>query len=117
MMLMKKTVNIGLIGFGTIGSGVVETFNRNLPLIEDKVDAKVVLKKIVDLDIVTDRGVQVDPDLLSTNVDDILEDPDMDIVIELIGGYQPALNFILKAIKNGKHVVTANKAHLARHWE
>ena len=117
MMLMKKTVNIGLIGFGTIGSGVVETFNRNLPLIEDKVDAKVVLKKIVDLDIVTDRGVQVDPDLLSTNVDDILEDPDMDIVIELIGGYQPALNFILKAIKNGKHVVTANKALLARDWE
>ncbi len=117
MMLMKKTVNIGLIGFGTIGSGVVETFNRNLPLIEDKVDAKVVLKKIVDLDIVTDRGVQVDPDLLSTNVDDILEDPDMDIVIELIGGYQPALNFILKAIENGKHVVTANKALLARHWE
>jgi len=117
MMLMKKTVNIGLIGFGTIGSGVVEIFNRNLPLIEDKVDAKVVLKKIVDLDIVTDRGVQVDPDLLSTNVDDILEDPDMDIVIELIGGYQPALNFILKAIKNGKHVVTANKALLARDWE
>jgi homoserine dehydrogenase len=117
MMLMKKTVNIGLIGFGTIGSGVVETFNRNLPLIEDKVGAKVVLRKIVDLDIVTDRGVQVDPQLLSTNVDDILEDPEMDIVIELIGGYQPALNFILKAMKNGKHVVTANKALLAKHWE
>ncbi len=114
---MKKTVNIGLIGFGTIGSGVVETFNRNLPLIEDKVGAKVVLRKIVDLDIVTDRGVQVDPQLLSTNVDDILEDPEMDIVIELIGGYQPALNFILKAMKNGKHVVTANKALLAKHWE
>ena len=114
---MKKTVNIGLIGFGTIGSGVVETFNRNLPLIEDKVGANLVLRKIVDLDIVTDRGVQVDPQLLSTNVDDILEDPEMDIVIELIGGYQPALNFILKAMKNGKHVVTANKALLAKHWE
>ncbi|MEN6329925.1 MAG: homoserine dehydrogenase [Methanobacteriaceae archaeon] len=114
---MKNTVNIGLIGFGTIGSGVVETFNRNLPLIEEKVGAKVVLKKIVDLDIVTDRGVEVDPNILSTNVDDILEDPDMDIVIELIGGYQPALKFILKAMENGKHVVTANKALLAKHWE
>ncbi|MDD1764251.1 MAG: homoserine dehydrogenase, partial [Methanobacteriaceae archaeon] len=103
---MKNTVNIGLIGFGTIGSGVVETLNRNLPLVEDKVGRKVELKKIVDLDIVTDRGVQVDPQKLSTNVDDILEDPDIDIVIELIGGYQPALNFILKAINNGKHVVT-----------
>jgi len=114
---MKKTVNIGLIGFGTIGSGVVETLNRNLPLIEEKVGVEVVLKKIVDLDIVTDRGVQVDPHILSTNVDDILEDPDMDIVIELIGGYQPALKFILKAMENGKHVVTANKALLAKHWE
>lgn len=114
---MKKTANIGLIGFGTIGSGVVETFNRNLPLIEDKVGTKVVLKRIVDLDIVTDRGVQVDPDILSTNVDNILNDPDIDIVIELIGGYQPALSFIMKAMKNGKHVVTANKALLAKHWE
>jgi len=117
MILMKNTVNIGLIGFGTIGSGVVETLNRNLPLVEDKVGRKVELKKIVDLDIVTDRGVQVDPQKLSTNVDDILEDPDIDIVIELIGGYQPALNFILKAMANGKHVVTANKALLAKHWE
>jgi homoserine dehydrogenase len=117
MILMKNTVNIGIIGFGTIGSGVVETLNRNLPLVEDKVGRKVELKKIVDLDIVTDRGVQVDPQKLSTNVDDILEDPDIDIVIELIGGYQPALNFILKAMTNGKHVVTANKALLAKHWE
>lgn len=71
----------------------------------------------MDLDITTDRGVDVDPHILSTNVDDILEDPDIDIVIELIGGYQPALNFILKAMENGKHVVTANKALLAKHWE
>ncbi|MDD1775286.1 MAG: homoserine dehydrogenase [Methanobacterium sp.] len=114
---MNKAVNIGLIGFGTIGSGVVENFNLNLPLIEDKVGRKVVLKKIVDLDIATDRGVNVDPGILSTDVNDILEDPEIDIVIELIGGYQPALNFILTAISRGKHVVTANKALLAKHWE
>ncbi|MDP3065173.1 MAG: homoserine dehydrogenase [Methanobacteriaceae archaeon] len=114
---MKNTVNMGLIGFGTIGSGVVETLNMNLPLIEDKVKKTVKLKKVVDLDIVTDRGVQVNPKVLSTDVNDVLEDPEIDIVIELIGGYQPALNFILKAIENGKHVVTANKALLAKHWE
>jgi homoserine dehydrogenase len=113
---MEQIVNIGLIGFGTIGSGVVETLNMNLPLIEEKVNRKVNLKRIVDLDIKTDRGVQVDPKILSTNVDDILEDPEIDIVIELIGGYQPALKFILKAMENGKHVVTANKALLAKHW-
>ncbi|BDZ66939.1 homoserine dehydrogenase [Methanobacterium ferruginis] len=71
----------------------------------------------MDLDITTDRGVEVDPQILSTNVDDILEDDEIDIVIELVGGYQPALSFILKAMKNGKHVVTANKALLAKHWQ
>jgi homoserine dehydrogenase len=117
VFLMKETVNIGLIGFGTIGSGVVATLNQNLPLLENKVNKKVNLKKIVDLDITTDRGVEVQPGVLSTNVDDILEDEDIDIVIELVGGYQPALSFILKAMENGKHVVTANKALLAKHWD
>ena len=58
---MEDIVNIGLIGFGTIGSGVVETFNKNLDLLENKVGKKVKLKKIVDLDITTDRGVDVSP--------------------------------------------------------
>lgn len=114
---MDETVNIGLIGFGTIGSGVVATLNQNIDLIEGKVNKKVNLKRIVDLDITTDRGVEVNPEVLSTNVDDILEDEDIDIVIELMGGYQPALKFILKAMENGKHVVTANKALLAKHWK
>jgi homoserine dehydrogenase len=117
VFLMKETVNIGLIGFGTIGSGVVATLNQNLPLLENKVNKKVNLKRIVDLDITTDRGVEVQPGVLSTSVDDILEDEEIDIVIELVGGYQPALSFILKAMKNGKHVVTANKALLAKHWD
>ena len=112
---MEKTVNIGLIGFGTIGSGVVATLNQNLALLENKVNKKVNLKRIVDLDITTDRGVDVKPGVLSTNVDDILEDEEIDIIIELVGGYQPALNFILRAMENGKHVVTANKALLAKH--
>lgn len=114
---MKNSYNIGLIGFGTIGAGVVETFNRNLGLMEQKLGAKINLKKVVDLDIETDRGVEVDKNILSTDVNDILEDPEIDIVIELIGGYEPAKTFILKAMGNGKHVVTANKALLAKHWE
>jgi homoserine dehydrogenase len=114
---MKDIYNIGLIGFGTIGSGVVETFNRNLELMEQKVGAKIKLKKIVDLDIETDRGVEVDKSVLSTDINDILDNPEIDIVIELIGGYEPAKTFILKAMSNGKHVVTANKALLAKHWD
>lgn len=112
-----NTINIGLIGFGTIGSGVVATLNQNINLIEEKVHKNVRLKRIVDLDITTDRGVEVNQEILSTNVEDILEDDDIDIVVELVGGYQPALSFILKAMENGKHVVTANKALLAKHWQ
>ena len=114
---MKETINLGLIGFGTIGSGVVATLNQNIHLIENKVQKNIRLKRIVDLDITSDRGVEVDPKILSTNVDDILDDKEIDIVIELIGGYQPALDFIIKAMENGKHVVTANKALLAKHWQ
>ena len=114
---MKDIYSIGLIGFGTIGAGVVETFNRNLDLMEQKVGAKIKLKKVVDLDIETDRGVKIDKNILSTDVNDILEDSEIDIVIELIGGYEPAKSFILKAVSGGKHVVTANKALLAKHWE
>jgi homoserine dehydrogenase len=113
---MKDEVNIGLIGFGTIGSGVVETLNKNLDLLEKKVYKRVKLRKVVDLDITSDRGVYISPEVLSTDIDDIIEDPNIDIVIELIGGYQPALKFILRAMENGKHVVTANKALLAKHW-
>lgn len=114
---MNDVVYIGLIGFGTIGSGVVETLNKNIDLLEKKVNKKVILKKIVDLDIISDRGVYVPEGTLSTDINDILEDPDIDIVVELMGGYQPALQFILRAMENGKHVVTANKALLAKHWD
>jgi homoserine dehydrogenase len=115
--LDRDVVNIGLIGFGTIGSGVVETFNKNLDLLENKVNKRINLKKVVDLDIKTDRGVDISPEVLSTDINDILEDSEIEIVIELIGGYQPALKFILRAMENGKHVVTANKALLAKHWK
>ncbi|MGB9837344.1 homoserine dehydrogenase [Methanothermobacter sp.] len=109
-------MNVGLIGFGTIGAGVVEIFNTNHDLIREKTGKDLKLKRVVDLDIETDRGVEIDPEILSTDADDILNDPEIDIVIELIGGYEPARSFILRALENGKHVVTANKALLARHW-
>jgi len=113
----KNEVNIGLIGFGTIGAGVVEIFNRNQDILSQKVGKQVILKKVADLDITTDRGVKIDPELLTTDVNDVLEDDDIDIVIELIGGYEPARTFILKAMESGKHVVSANKALIAKHWE
>jgi homoserine dehydrogenase len=110
-----KDIKVGLIGFGTVGAGVVKLLAENAPLIRQKLGANLILKKIADLDITTDRGVVVNPGLLTTNVSEVLDDPEIAIVIELIGGYEPAKTFVLRAINAGKHVVTANKALLAVH--
>lgn len=112
-----KEIKVGLIGFGTIGSGVVRLLAGNGGLIADKLGASLSLKKIADLDTESDRGVTLLPGVLSSDVNEILDDPEISIVIELIGGYEPAKSFVLKAISRGKHVVTANKALLALHGE
>ncbi|MEI7636583.1 MAG: homoserine dehydrogenase [Syntrophus sp. (in: bacteria)] len=109
---MKK-ISLGLIGFGTIGAGVVKLLQESGDLIEKRLDARLVLKKIADLDITTPRVVTVATDVLTTKVSDILDDPDIQIVVELMGGYEPARTFIMEAMRRKKHVVTANKALLA----
>ncbi len=112
-----KEIKIGLLGFGTVGSGVVKVLQDNAELIAQKLGARLVLKRIADLDITTDRGVQVPAGLLTTDAQAVLNDPEIQIIIELIGGYEPAKTFVLKAIANGKHIVTANKALLAVHGD
>jgi len=110
-----KEIKVGLLGFGTIGVGVVKVFQQNAELMAQRLGTSVRLVRIADLDITTDRGVKVAPELLTTKADQVLTDPQIDVVIELIGGYEPARSFVLKAIDQGKHVVTANKALLAKH--
>jgi len=112
-----KDIYVGLIGFGTVGAGVVRLLADNGELIADKLGARLVLKRIADLDTTTDRGIKLLPGVLSNDVNEILNDPEIGIVIELIGGYEPAKSFVLKAIAAGKHVVTANKALLALHGD
>ena len=110
-------IKVGLIGFGNIGAGVVKLLGQNAEVIRRKVGAGILLKRIADRDVTTDRGVSVSPSLLTTNADDIFDDPEISVVIELVGGYEPAKSFVLKAIEKGKNVVTANKALLALHGE
>lgn len=110
-----KEISIGLIGFGTVGSGVVKILQENRDILEARVGFPLRLKRIADLDIKSDRGVDVDPAILTTDAAEILHDPDISIVVELVGGHQPAHGFILEALRNGKQVVTANKALLAEH--
>jgi homoserine dehydrogenase len=108
-----KNISIGLIGLGNIGTGVVKLLKQNEKLIAQKLGAKLILKKIADINITSPRGVKIPKNLLTTDAREILNDPEISIVIELMGGYEPARTFVLAAIKNGKHVVTANKAMLA----
>jgi homoserine dehydrogenase len=112
-----REIGVGVLGMGTVGAGVVQILTVNAAEIERRLGARLRLSKVADQDIETDRGVTVDPALLTTDVADVLDNPDVQIVVELIGGYEPAKNFILRAIGNGKHVVTANKALLAVHGD
>ena len=112
-----KSIKVGLIGFGTIGSGMVKILQDNQKIIKDRLGASVDVIKIADLDITTNREVKVESGILTTDANEVLDHPDIDVVIELMGGYEPARSFILKAIKNKKHVVTANKALLAKYGE
>jgi homoserine dehydrogenase len=112
-----KEIQIGLIGFGTVGTGVVKILLEKKALLASLVGAPLKLKRIADLDLKRDRGVSVPQGILVDQADQILEDPEISIVIELVGGLEPARSFILKALKKGKHVVTANKALLAHKGE
>ena len=112
-----KTVNIGLIGWGTVGSGVIKILQENGPMIEKRLGTKVILKRIADIDLETERAVTVDRDLLTTRAEEVIGDPDVGIVLELIGGIEPAKSYILEAFRRRKHVVTANKALLAVHLD
>lgn len=113
---MKKSVNLGLIGFGTVGTNVLRILRENRHLIEQKAGVSLNVKRICDKDIRTRRPIKVNRKCLTTKVNQVLDDKSIDIVIELIGGYEPARSFILRALRNGKNVVTANKAVLARYW-
>ena len=108
-----KRICIGLIGFGTVGTGVVRTLQENGHVIERRLGQKLFLKRIVDLDLERDRGVRLQDVILSRDPLDVIADPEISIVVELIGGEEPARSIILEAMDNGKHVVTANKALLA----
>ena len=116
-MTAKKEINVGIIGFGVVGAGTTRILLENAGIIQRRLGAPIVLKKISDLDIVRDRGLNISGITLTTNAHEVITDPGIDIVVELMGGYKPAKDFILEAIKHRKHVVTANKALLAVHGE
>ncbi len=112
---MKKKINIGLIGWGTVGVGVVKILQERQKYLSKRAGADICLKSIVDINLKRERPVKVDKKILSRDVQKVLSDPEIDIVVELIGGEKPAQQYITTALKKGKAVVTANKALLAKH--
>ena len=110
-----KEIGLGLLGFGTVGAGVVEGLQRNGDLIASRSGVRLVLRKIADLDLERDRGVTVDRSILTTDAMSVIRDPSVHIIIELIGGVGIARELVTEALKMGKPVVTANKKLLAEY--
>ncbi|MCL5024806.1 MAG: homoserine dehydrogenase [Nitrospirae bacterium] len=113
MVRERKEIVVGIIGFGTVGSGTAKILFDNREVLAERTGFEIVLKKIADKDTRRDRGIALPGGVLTSEADAVLDDPDIDIVVELIGGIRPAKDFILRALGRGKHVVTANKALLA----
>ena len=112
---MAKRVGVGLIGLGTIGTGVVKVLASNAEVIEQRLGFPLRLVRVADLDTQTDRGVDLSGVRFDSDSDGLIDDPEVEIVVELIGGYDVARRLVLRSIEAGKHVVTANKALLALH--
>ncbi len=112
-----KILTIGIIGFGTIGSGVIKVIQEKASQLEKKSGLKLQLKAVCDQDITTRRNVPIEKSILTTAVDEVIKNKDVQVVVELIGGIHPAKEYILESLKNKKHVVTANKALLAEAGE
>ncbi len=110
-----EQIHIGLLGFGTVGTGVARLLKEKKDIVRSRVGAWLNLKRVADIDITSDRGIRLEPGVMTTDAMEVIGDPDIDIIVEMIGGETVAKELMLAAIENGKHIVTANKALLATH--
>lgn len=111
-------VNIGVIGLGTVGGGVVEAIDRNAGLIAERTGVSLTVKALCDNNESALEGMACSgAPIRTSSYKDILGNKDIDVVVELVGGNEPARTMILDALRSGKHVVTANKALLSESWE
>lgn len=112
----KSCINVGILGWGTVGTGVSKILINQSTLISKNSGIQLCLKKVVKRTLPASRdGIELPADCLTTDSAEVVDNPDIDIVVELIGGVSEAHSLITRAIQNGKHVVTANKALLAEH--
>jgi homoserine dehydrogenase len=110
-----EPLGVGLIGLGTIGTGVAKVLQRNAAVIAERLGFPLRLVRVADLDLRRDRGIELADARFDADTEGLVDDPSVALVVELIGGYDAARRLILRALERGKPVVTANKALLALH--
>ena len=111
-----KTVTVGFLGCGNVGCGVWELLSGFAQELAHRNDLIIIIKKVLVRDVLKSRNASVPKELLTTDPDDVICDPDISIVVEFMGGEHPATNYMLRALQNKKTVVTANKVAVALHW-
>lgn len=112
-----RTIHVGLIGLGNVGTGVVQILQQQADLISQRLGAQLTLARVATRHPERQRAVQLPTELVTADAMALIHDPTVAVVVELIGGYEPARTYILEALRQGKHVVTANKALLAQHGQ
>ncbi|WP_100400112.1 homoserine dehydrogenase [Bacillus sp. FJAT-44742] len=110
---MNSRVGIGLLGLGTVGSGVIQIIKEHQEELQHQVGSPITIEKVLVKDVEKQRSIEIDTDKLTTSPDEVISDPDVDVVIEVMGGIHEAREYILKALQQKKHIVTANKDLMA----
>lgn len=113
--MQRDSINVGVLGFGVVGGGVVRALVERSDRLTERVGRRLRLARVLVRDPGKARSFSLSPDLLTADFSRVVDDPDIDIVVEVIGGETPALEYVRRAIANGKHVVTANKEIVAKH--
>ncbi len=113
-MINKRQINIGILGLGVVGSGTARVLQENAEDIARKVGLPVVIRRVAVRDLTKPRDVVLPEGVLTDEPGDVIDDPEIDILCELIGGVQSAHGFVLRAIQSGKNIVTANKEMMAK---
>src|SRR5687768_6652309 len=109
-----QTIGVGILGCGVVGSGTIRTLQENAAAIERQLGARLEIRRVCVRNLEKDRDVDLPRALFTSDASEVLDSPDVQIVAELIGGVAPAKDYILRALRNGKHVVTANKELIAK---
>lgn len=111
------TIQVGMLGLGTVGTGVVRIVERHQEDLQGQTGLGIRIAKVLVKDVLKPRSIELDPSMMTEDPADIIASPDIDVVVEVMGGIEPAKTYILEAISRGKHIVTANKDLMALHGQ